>query len=364
MQVIKNHYDDIKPLYPIVQFAPLENILFIDIETTGLSREHTDLYLIGCAHFDENGYNTIQWFADSPTEETDIIKAFIEYIKDRFTCLIHYNGNHFDIPYLKYKAGSHGLSDPFLSLESIDIYLMIKPYKRLLSLTSLRQRCVEELLGINSDDPYTGRELIGVYRSYVKNPSVKLLTPLLYHNNEDLKGMAYILPILYYTQIKDITLKYESFSLHEFRDLSGQLQYELLADYSHEADIPRSFTTSKGQVRVAIRSDKTALLRLPVYNGELKKFYDNYKDYYYLPEEDCCVLKQAASGVDKKRREDAKKETCYIKRSGLFIPAISKDQGITFKSDYTSEDLYIPYNEKNSPEILTNFGASIIDYIF
>lgn len=364
MQVIKELNNGINPGYPIEKYAPLENILFIDIETTGLSKEHTDLYLIGCGYFNEKGYNTVQWFADSPSEEADIIKAFTEYIKDRFTCLLHYNGNHFDIPYLKYKAEKYGLLDPFLSLESIDIYLMIKPYKRLLALPSLRQRCIEQFLGINSDDPYTGRELINVYRSYIHDPSETLLSPLLYHNSEDLKGMAYILPILYYTSIKDISLKYVSYELHEFHDLNGNLQYELLAYFTHEADIPCGFTTSRGQVRLAIRPDRTALLRLPVYNGELKKFYDNYRDYYYLPEEDCCVLKQAASGVDKNRRENAKKETCYTKHSGLFIPAISSEQSLIFKSDYTSEDLYILYNEKKCPEILINFGASVINYIF
>lgn len=34
--------------YPIERLAPLDQILFLDIETTGLSADNSQLYLIGC----------------------------------------------------------------------------------------------------------------------------------------------------------------------------------------------------------------------------------------------------------------------------------------------------------------------------
>ncbi len=98
MQFLNEIFKDIQPLYPLERFTRPENILFIDIETTGLSRESTTLYLIGCGYFDSEGYHTIQWFADSPGEEPEIITAFAGYIRDRFTCLMHFNGNRFDVP--------------------------------------------------------------------------------------------------------------------------------------------------------------------------------------------------------------------------------------------------------------------------
>ena len=239
MQILTDFFNDIQQGYPIEKIAPIDKILFIDIETTGLSRELTDLYLIGCGYFNKNGYNTIQWFADSPEDEPEIIKAFNEFVRERFTILMHYNGNHFDIPYLKAKALKHGLDLPFDSLDSYDIYLKIKPYKKLLSLPSLRQRCIEELLETSSDDPYSGRDLISVYHKYVKAPSDDLLDPLLYHNLEDLKGMAYILPSLYYTDLKGLKLSYVSYGIHKYHDYLDNEHMELLATYSHDLNIPK-----------------------------------------------------------------------------------------------------------------------------
>jgi hypothetical protein len=356
MQCFTNHYPDIHPGYPIGDLAPLDKILFIDIETTGLSREHTDLYLIGCGCFDEDGYHTIQWFADSKSDEALLIVRFCDYIKDRFKLLIHYNGNHFDIPYLRFKAAKHNLPDPFEGLESYDIYSEIKPYKCMLGLSSLRQREIEQLLDINSADPYTGRELINVYHRYVKSPSKELLSPLIFHNSEDLKGMAYILPILHYTGIAGLKLEYISHEINVFEDYSRTECRELLIRCRHNLYIPVSFKTNKGQLLISVRSDKTALLRLPVFNGTLKLFYENYRDYYYLPYEDCCVYKAAASGVDPARRENAKKETCYTKHTGLFFPRIASGNGhntpVLFRESYGSTEYYIAYKEDSAADII------------
>ena len=46
-------------------------------------------------------------------------------------------------------------------------------------------------------------------------------------------------------------------------------------------------------------------------NGKLKQYYSNPKDYYYLPEEDTVVPKVLGSGINKKHRKSATKDTCY-----------------------------------------------------
>ena len=45
--------------------------------------------------------------------------------------------------------------------------------------------------------------------------------------------------------------------------------------------------------------------------GRLKQHYKNYKDYYYLPDEDTVIPKALGSGIDKKHRKAATKDTCY-----------------------------------------------------
>ncbi|MCR5508648.1 MAG: ribonuclease H-like domain-containing protein [Lachnospiraceae bacterium] len=363
MKVFTDCHKDIRPGYPLERFAPLNDILFIDIETTGLSKEHTSLYLVGCGYFDDEGYNTIQWFADTPGEEALILSESVSYIDGHFGTLIHYNGKRFDIPYLSYKASLYGIKDPFSSLCDHDIYRMIKPFGKLMGLSSMRQRSIEQLLDIVSDDPYTGRELIGVYHEYVHTGDPSLVAPLIYHNSEDLKGMAYILPILHYTALKYIRLDYVSHSIHDYTDYAGNRKQEILAVYSHDTDIPKPITARYDDVILKINNDKTALIRIPVINTELKHFYADYRNYYYLPAEDKCIHRSAASGVDPSRRENAKKETCYIKHSGLFIPAVT-DSDILFRSEYSSKRSYIPFNEDMITGTLKDIGDKIISQTF
>ena len=363
MQIFTDFFPNIHPGYPIEKLAPLDKILFIDIETTGLSRELTDLYLIGCGYFTGDCYNTIQWFADSPDDEPGILNAFNDFVSGRFTLLIHYNGNHFDIPYLKAKAMKHSLALPFDKMDALDIYCELKPYKKLLGLTSLRQRAVEELLMINSDDPYSGKDLISVYGRYVNNPSDSLLKPLIYHNSEDLKGMAYILPALYYTDLKDLRLEYVSYGIHEYNDYSDVKHRELLVTYSHNLKLPAGFNCREGDIMLHVGPEGKATLRLPIIETTLKQFYPDHKNYYYLPAEDTCIFKSAAHGVPAQRRENAKKETCYTRHSGLFIPVLAGSASPILKSDYSSKELYTPFIEDKCPSLLMDLGLKIVAHI-
>ena len=46
-------------------------------------------------------------------------------------------------------------------------------------------------------------------------------------------------------------------------------------------------------------------------DGYCKIFYKDYKNYYYLPEQNCAIHKSVAAYVDKSRRTAATKNTCY-----------------------------------------------------
>ena len=78
-----------------------ESFLFFDIETTGFSRDNTILYLIGCGYFAEEGFQFIQWFNDDGTSEEEILLAFQNILSKKDWQLVTFNGNSFDIPYLK-----------------------------------------------------------------------------------------------------------------------------------------------------------------------------------------------------------------------------------------------------------------------
>ena len=51
MKIITTPIQDFKLEYPLEAFSPLTDILFLDIETTGLLPRHSNIYLIGCIYF-------------------------------------------------------------------------------------------------------------------------------------------------------------------------------------------------------------------------------------------------------------------------------------------------------------------------
>ena len=175
-----------------------KDILFIDIETTGLSLRSSDLYLIGASYYKDGSWQICQFFAEDINQEKEILEAFSEFSKG-FSKVLHYNGDRFDIPYIKSKLEKHGLPNIFEDMDSIDIYKKIGPYKRQLGLMDCKQKTVELYLGINREDKYDGGKLIPIYKNYEQSKNKEALKLLLLHNFEDVKGMFGILPMLQYS---------------------------------------------------------------------------------------------------------------------------------------------------------------------
>lgn len=113
-----------------------------------------------------------------------------------FDTIITFNGNGFDIPYLRAKCSKYQISDPFENKTFIDIYKQVRSLKFLLALPDLKQKTIEQFLGMEREDKYNGGELIEVYHTYVKNPSDELLCLLKQHNYEDVLAMPQLFAIL------------------------------------------------------------------------------------------------------------------------------------------------------------------------
>lgn len=210
--------------YPLERIGALSELLFFDIETTGFSGDTSNLYLIGCTYHQDGCWNLIQWFADTADSEEELLHAFFSFLK-MFRILVHFNGDNFDIPYLLKRCRHFGLPYDFSAVESVDIYKKIKPYRKLLELDSLKQKAIEQFLGVTRTDKYSGGQLIEVYRDYLVTHEAFLYDMLLLHNEDDLKGMPLILPIL----------NYPDFLEHPFRLTRRQI--------SEESDSSRQFAT-------------------------------------------------------------------------------------------------------------------------
>lgn len=348
--------------YPLEKIAPKDKILFVDIETTGFTAKSSKLYLIGVAYYDKC-WTIKQWFASSPDDEKFILEAFIDFSKG-FTHLIHFNGNQFDIPYLKQKSESYGLDFYPSQMEGIDLYRRTVPFKEILFLNNCKQKTVESFLGINREDVYGGGELIEVYHNYVENPTDYALELLMLHNHDDMKGMLSILPILAYSDLYSQKYTAKKVQANSYTDMSGKKKRELVISFVLEQALPVSLKLMENLCFLQIENNK-GTLRVPLYCEELKYFYANYKSYYYLPAEDQAIHKSIASTVDKNYREQAKASNCYTRKSGNFLPQMDIWFEPLFKRSYEADDLFFELTEENKQnrELFSEYVSHMIEWL-
>ncbi len=158
-------YDSCDCIGSFLKGSCASDLLFFDIETTGLSPKEACIYLIGCMYESADGPVLTQLFSEDPSEEKDILSAFCDIAQTHCTP-VHYNGSTFDIPFLNARAAVWGITLPSFAMQ-LDIYRELKPVKNLLGLKSLRMKAVEKYLGIDREDMYDGGELIELYIKYI-----------------------------------------------------------------------------------------------------------------------------------------------------------------------------------------------------
>lgn len=331
--------------YPIERIDQLENNLFFDIETTGFSPTTSFIYMIGCVSYvkETDEFQVIQWFAEDKQEETILLHTFFEYAKG-YTTLIHYNGQGFDMPYITKKCLHYNLPYRFTDFASFDIYRQISPYKKLLKLTQLKQKSIEEFLDLSREDPFTGGELISVYEEYLKSREETLYLSLIQHNLDDLRYMLHILPILSYSDFFKGGFSVTDYSVSETLINSSQTSEtdalkEIIFELVPHIPFPKRISFGNSEVYFTGFKDKCKL-KIRIYTGELKFFYPNYKDYYYLPVEDTSIHKSVAFYVDKNYRTQAKAANCYSRKTGHFLPQYEEIVSPYFKREYKDKMTY------------------------
>ena len=353
--------DSFTPGYPLERIAPVDDVLFLDIETTGFTAKSSNLYLIGCACYEDGRFHVHQWMAEKYDEEAAVLDAFFTFAAS-YHYLIHYNGNAFDIPYLQQKAASLSLPYHFDGFDGLDIYKRIAPYKHFLKLSNCKQKTIEAFLGIGREDKYSGGELISIYHDYVKEPIEDFRDLLLLHNKEDIIGMLKVLPILAYHDLFNGEVNAKKVQANYYTDYSGNRRQELLMTLSLPTPLPVPVSLSvdscyfKGE-------DDTATLKVPLIEEELKYFYANYKDYYYLPEEDVALHKSVADFVDKEFRVQATAATCYTRKYSLYLQQWDIIFEPFFKREYKSKELFFELTDeiKKDRKAFTTYARHVLD---
>lgn len=368
-----------------VDAQELSKTIYFDIETTGLSAQSSYVYLIGCAYFSEDNYHLLQWMTTDPSEEKELIRGFFEFLSG-FSVLVHYNGTGFDLPFLEKKSKRHCLPCPLSQMRSVDLYKLSQKLKKYLPVENLKLKSMEKLFGLSRTDTFSGGELIEVYAQFLglyrlnsmthgsKAEEVTALTHvLLLHNAEDVMNLPSLTVLQDLIKLPDffagtpVTISRENY----FYVFSASVPFRFPKTVTlqlpfDEAMISLEFPKNSG----------TAELCLTPYHGELKHFYPNVSDYFYLPAEDCAMHKSVAMFVEKEFRKKATAATCYTRREDDFLPYLNrpitakKEAGTVslpcFLHDYKSGAQYTPLSKEltDDPAMLSHLCAALLSGYF
>ena len=243
-----------------------------------------------------------------------------------FSTLIHFNGTSFDLPYINASARACHLpilyDDASDCIFSIDLYQKLRRLKKLSGYAHMKQKDLEAFAGWQREDTLTGRHLIAMFHAYEKTSDPELRRLMLLHNRDDLVGMTRLLPLAAYLMLAEgrfATVSSTAASASHGLPLL-RIRLELAAPLPRELSlsIPCPVDSSEEAFFELFVNNLTAILEIPGVDTELKYFFQDYKNYYYLPLEDQAIHKSVAAYVEKEYRTPAKAATCYTRKSGRF----------------------------------------------
>ncbi|MDW5300519.1 MAG: ribonuclease H-like domain-containing protein [Sedimentibacter sp.] len=169
----------------------LKESFFLDIETTGLSRQFSDIISITVLLYESGKYKIYQIFCQYKVDEPEALKLLKDLIKSK-KYVITYNGNIFDIPFLVNKTQKHNIDIDFDCFIKIDLYNYMRQLRNKIQITDLKLKTIEEYFNIKRNDTLGGEDVIVLYEAYKIEPRKEFSYLIMQHNYED----VFNLPIL------------------------------------------------------------------------------------------------------------------------------------------------------------------------
>jgi uncharacterized protein YprB with RNaseH-like and TPR domain len=183
----------------------VEDLLFLDIETLGLS--NNAIIIVGIGYFKNRKYEIHLFFARSLEEEIAICEHLKTEVLPKFKCFVSYNGKRFDIPYIANRFLYYFDENPMISendipyeisntkYHHIDLYhICRRRFKGLFeryTLTNLE----EQLLNMKRHNELPSSMVPICYKKYRSNPDryIGLIKECIEHNYYDVYSMPLIL---------------------------------------------------------------------------------------------------------------------------------------------------------------------------
>ena len=170
--------------------AALDDVLFFDLETTGLTQ--TPLFLIGAMTWEEGSLVIRQFLARDYGEEAAVIQLFLELAAEK-RLFITFNGVSFDLPFLHHRAETHEIP-AVLHAHHFDLLHESRRVWRTQCPNCQLQTLEQHICGHPARIGDIESELIpAAYQAFVRNGNAGQLGQIMHHNKLDLVSMAELL---------------------------------------------------------------------------------------------------------------------------------------------------------------------------
>lgn len=190
-----------------------QQVAAADIETTGLSPRNCSVILGGLTVAKGEDRLAVQYFADHPEEEAELLDRYVGMLT-RYDVAVTFNGNSFDLPFLKKRMKALGIDTTGLeAMYSFDLYRILKKYSVLPELLpDLKQKTVEKYMGLSQSrsDMIDGAQSVRLYYEYLESRGERreeLLDQILLHNRDDIVKLTEIAHILRQLDLHEIFYK-------------------------------------------------------------------------------------------------------------------------------------------------------------
>lgn len=181
---------------PVLCGRPLrpEALAFFDLETTGLNPRWGDhVTVFGLLTLRGGEAELAQAFVEEKGEEPDGLRWLAGQVA-AIEAVVHYNGDSFDLPFVRQRAKRHGLPDPLQRLTSIDLLPEARRRQAEWQCPDCRLETVQLHFGLPRTDTLDGAEVAALYKRWAESRGARLRDQILHHNADDLYFLAKLLP--------------------------------------------------------------------------------------------------------------------------------------------------------------------------
>jgi hypothetical protein len=171
--------------------AHLENLIFLDTETSGLAGgTGTYAFEVGLGRFTNEGFKLAQFFMRHPGEEAALLAGLIEFM-DGMEAVVTYNGKSFDIPLLNTRYTMMGMTTPFEDIAHFDLLHLARRLWRMRLESRTLGNIETKILGLNrSEEEVPGYMIPEMYFEYLKTKDARPMAGIFYHNAVDILSLA------------------------------------------------------------------------------------------------------------------------------------------------------------------------------